>query len=233
MAVEIGLIVASILCVSLYTLLYGDQPISRIAEHIYIGFGAYWIVNRIMYFWREGVERMLEPGQAHFVIPVILGLMILGRLYKPTRWMYRYPMALIIGSSIGVSLRTMVFSQIIDQYVVGNLPPTTPLIGVPAVVTINSLIIIFGTICSTAFFIFSHDFTGPTKYIHRAGRLFLLCAFGATYGQTTSYRYEAMAGNLITNMFRPPELIPYTLGFIAIAAIALVAFKKTGILRTD
>jgi len=219
--------------VMLYTLLYGETPISRLAEHLYIGFGAYWIVNRILYFWERGVVRMMEPGQAHFIIPVILGLMLLGRLYEPTRWTYRYPMALLIGSMLGVSLRTMIFSQIIDQYVLGTLPPVTPLIGVPAVVTINSLIIIVGTLCATAFFIFSHDFTGPTRYIHKTGRLFLLCAFGATYGQTTSYRYEALAGNLITNMFQPPELIPYTLGFMVLAAIALYAFFKTGIASWD
>jgi len=229
MAVEIGLIIASLFCVSLYTLLYGDQPISRFAEHLNIGCGAYWIVNRVMFFWRNGVERMFEPGEAHFIIPVILGFMTLGRLYERTRWTYRYPMAIIIGSSLGVSLRTMIFSQIIDQYILGNI--NTPIIGVPAIDTINGLIIIIGTLCATAFFVFSHDFAGPTRYIHKAGRLVLLCAFGATYGQTTSYRYEALAGNLITNMFQPPELIPYTLSFMIITAIVLVVFFKKGIMK--
>ncbi len=174
---------------------------------------------------------MLQPGEGLFIIPVILGVMLLGRLWKPTRWTYRYPMALLIGSTLGVSLRTMIFSQILDQYVLGVI--NTPLIGVPAIDTINGLIIIIGTLCATSFFVFSHDFAGPTRYIHKAGRLFLLTAFGTTYGQTVSYRYEAMAGNLITNMFQPPELIPYTLGFIVIAAIALVYFFKTGISSWD
>lgn len=186
---------------------------------------------RIMRFWESGVVRMFEPGQGHFVIPVILGFMLLGRLYKPTRWTYRYPMALLIGSTLGVSLRSMIFSQILDQYVLGVI--NTPLIGVPAVDTINGLIIIIGTLCATAFFIFSHDFAGPTRYIHKAGRLILLCTFGAVYGKAVSSNYESMAGNLIMNMFQPLELLPYTLAFIAIAAIALVAFKKTGISRMD
>lgn len=174
---------------------------------------------------------MFEPGQGHFIIPVILGFMLLGRLYKPTRWTYRYPMALLIGSTLGVSLRTMVFSQILDQYVLGNI--NTPLIGVPAVKTINGLIIIIGTLCATAFFIFSHDFAGPTRHIHTAGRLILLTTFGAVYGKATSSNYESMAGNLITNMFQPPELVPYTLGFIVIIAIVLVVFFQKGIAKWE
>ena len=79
------------------------------------------------------------------------------------------------------------------------------------------------------FFIFSHDFAGPTRYIHRIGRLFLLCSFGAAYGNTTSYRYELMAGTFISNMLQPPELRIYTFGFLAVVVIALIVIFKMGI----
>ncbi|EMR73088.1 hypothetical protein MCGE09_00108 [Thaumarchaeota archaeon SCGC AB-539-E09] len=234
MAVTIGMLVASWMCIMLYTMLYGDQPISRFAEHVYMGATAgYYAYINMRFYWDKGVIQMMEPGKILYIIPVILGAMIYTRLYAPTRWMYRYPMALLMGAMLGVSMRTTVFSQIIDQFIVGNLPPNAPLLGVPMGVTINNLIIIIGSLCATVFFIFSHDFAGPTRYIHRIGRLFLLCSFGATYGNTTSYRYELMAGTFISNMLQPSDLLPYTLGFMAVVIIALVAIFKMGISSWD
>ena len=230
MAVTLGMIVASWMCIMLYTMLYGDQPISRFAEHIYMGTTAgYYAYVNLRFYWDKGIVQMMEPGKIHFIIPVVLGVMIYARLYTPTRWIYRYPMAILMGAMLGVSIRTTVFSQIIDQFILGNLPPLAPIVGVPAGTAINNLIIIIGSLCATVFFVFSHDFAGPTRYIHRIGRLFLLCSFGATYGNTTSYRYELMAGTFISNMYRPVELLPYTFGFLAVVAIALVVIFKMGI----
>ena len=234
MAVTIGMLVSSWMCVMLYSMLYGDQPISRFAEHLYMGTTAgYYAFINLNYYWDKGVVQMMQPGKIDFIIPVILGAAIYARLYTPTRWLYRYPMAILVGSMLGVAIRTTVFSQIIDQFILGNLPPNAPLVGVPAISTFNNLIIIIGSLCATVFFIFSHDFAGPTRHIHRIGRLFLLCSFGATYGNTTSYRYELMAGTFISNMLQPPELLPYSLGFMAVVVIALIVIFKMGIASWD
>lgn len=232
MAVTIGMIVGSWICIMLYTMLYGDNFVSRTAEHIYMGVYAGYLVSvNLNFYYTKGVLKAISPGGALYIIPVILGLMIYTRLYRPTRWMYRYPMAVIIGSVFGVTIRTTVFSQILDQ-VKGNLPPIAPLVGVPALDVFNNLIIIFGSLCAVVFFIFSQEFTGPERYIHRAGRIILLIGFGATYGNTLSYRYELMAGTFLANMLYA-EILPYTFGFsIALAIILVIAFK-TGFAKWD
>lgn len=233
MAVTLGMIVASWLCIALYTMLYGDNPVSRSAEHIYMGFlAAYELVVNLNYFYTKGVLQTASPGGTIFIIPVILGLMIYARLAEKTRWVYRYPMAIIIGSVFGVTVRTTVFSQILDQ-IKGNLPPIAPLVGVPPGQVVNNLIIIFGSLAAVVFFIFSREIKGPERYVHRIGRLVLLAGFGATYGNTLSYRYELMAGTFLVNMFQPPEILPYTFGFAAAVAIILVIVYKTGIASWD
>lgn len=229
MAVTIGMIVASWICISLYTMLYGDNFVSRTAEHIFMGvIAAYELVINLEFFYNKGVTRAFSPGGAIYIIPVILGIMIYARLSAKTRWLYRYPMAVIVGAVFGVTIRTTVFSQILDQ-IKGNLPPIAPLVGVPAGQLINNLIIIFGSLAAVVFFIFSQEFKGPERYVHRFGRLVLLCGFGATYGNTLSYRYELMAGTFISNLFRPPEILPYTFGFAIAIAIILVIGFKTGL----
>jgi hypothetical protein len=233
MAVTIGMIVASWICIMLYTMLYGDNFVSRTAEHIYMGVvAAYDLIINLEFFYNKGVTRIGSPGGAIYIIPVLLGLMIYARLSEKTRWIYRYPMAIIVGSVFGVTIRTTVFSQILDQ-IKGNLPPIAPLVGVPPGQVLNNLIIIFGSLSAVVFFIFSHEFKGPERYVHRFGRLVLLGGFGATYGNTLSYRYELMAGTFITNLFRPPELLPYTFGFAAAVAIILIIGFRTGLAHWD
>ena len=227
MSVTLGMLVASLLCIMLYSMLYGDNPVSRTGEAVYTGIlAAYTLIVNLTFFWDKGVTQIAKPGGLGYIIPVVLGFMIYARLYRPVRWLYKYPMAIIMGAMLGVAMRTTVFSQIIDQFL-GNLPPIAPIIGVPAGTAINNIIIIVGSLCALVFFVFSTEFKGPTRYVHRIGRLFLLAAFGATYGNTTSYRYELMAGTFISRLLQPPEILPYSLGFaIIIAAILVFAFKK-------
>lgn len=233
MAVTIGMIVASWICIMLYTMLYGDNFVSRTAEHIYMGtLAAYQVIANLQFYYQKGVIQAVKPETWYYIIPVILGLMIYARLHPTTRWIYRYPMAILIGAMLGVTIRTTVFSQIIDQ-MLGNFPPLAPLTGVPAGQAVNNLIIIVGSLCAIVFFIFSREFTGPERYIHRLGRLFLLGGFGATYGNTVSYRYELMAGAFVSNMLRPPEILPYTFGFAFAIAILLIIGFKTGLARWE
>ena len=227
MAVTLGMLVAALLCIMLYSMLYGDNPVSRTGEAVYTGIlAAYTLIVNLTFFWDKGVMQIAKPGGIGYIIPVVLGLMIYARLHPKTRWLYKYPMAVIMGTMLGVAIRTTVFSQIIDQ-LMGNLPPIAPIVGVPAGTAINNLIIIVGSLSAVVFFVFSTEFKGPTRYIHRIGRLFLLAAFGATYGNTTSYRYELMAGTFISRLLQPPEMLPYSFGFaIVIAAILVFSFKK-------
>ena len=227
MAVTLGMIAVIVTTLALLTVLYGDNPVSRAAQVVFMGVQAgYLLITNFDFFYRKGILQMMEPGKIHFVIPVILGLLIFARLHEKTRALYRYPMAILIGSMLGVSLRTTVFSQIIDQ-LKGSFPPAAPLVGVPMGTAINNIIIIAGTCFALIFFVFSREFTGPSRYAHQIGRLFLLAAFGGTYGNTVSYRYELMAGTFITNLLTPSEIIPYTIVItLIIIGILIVSFKK-------
>ncbi len=233
MAVTISMIVASWICLMLYTMLYGDNPVSRTAEHIYMGIlAAYGTIVNLEFFYKKGVLAMTKPATWYYFIPVVLGILLYCRLWEKTRWLYRYPMAILMGSMLGVTIRTTVFSQIRDQ-LLGNLPPTAPIVGVPVGQAINNLIIIVGSLCAIIFFIFSREFKGPSKYVHRIGRLVLLAGFGATYGNTVSYRYELMAGAFMSSILQPPEILPYSLGFAAFIAIVLIICYKTGIAKWE
>jgi hypothetical protein len=229
MAVTPNMIITVVLVLMLYTVLYGDNPVSRLAQAILMGVqSGYLLMTNLDFFYDKGIVRMFQAGQWHYIIAVVLGLLIFARLYGKTRWLYRYPMAVLVGSMLGVAIRTTVFSQIIDQ-IRGNFPPTAPLLGVPAFDAMNSLIIIVGSMTGVIFFVFSRQFTGPERYIHRLGRIFLLAAFGGSYGNTVSYRYELMAGTFISNLLQPAEILPYTFGTVIIIAIVLAISFKVGL----
>lgn len=225
--VTTNMIIQASIVLILYTVLYGDNPVSRFGQGLLMGVqSGYLLMTNLNFYYTRGVLRI--PTEFHYIIPVILGLLIFARLYEPVRWLYRYPMAVLVGAMLGVAVRTTVLSQIIDQ-MKGSFPPAAPLVGVPVGDAVNNLIIIVGTLCAIVFFVFSRQFTGPERYVHRLGRVFLLAAFGGSYGNTVSYRYELMAGTFIANLFPVPEMIPYTFGIVAVIAVLLVISFKFGL----
>jgi len=84
---------------------------------------------------------------------------------------------------------------------------------------------VIGTCVTAAYFIFTTQESGAYKYINRAGRAFLLCAFGVAYGQTVSFRFELVIGRLVSML--DPRVSMYTYAFIVIMAAILIYGYKT------
>jgi formate hydrogenlyase subunit 3/multisubunit Na+/H+ antiporter MnhD subunit len=85
--------------------------------------------------------------------------------------------------------------------------------------SIDNLVMIIGTVTAAAYFIFTAQTEGPYKYVNQTGRIFLLAAFGVTYGQTVSFRFELVIGRLV-DMLRP-EVAIYTYVMLLLVALGL------------
>jgi lipoprotein signal peptidase len=225
--VFIGLLVGNLLAIMAYTMVMGDNVLSRITEHIIIGVGmGYGLAINLYAIYNRGILKI--PDKPYYIIPIILIIMLYFRFYKPLSWVYRYPTAILIAGGLGLGVRGILQGQFLDQ-IRGVLPPISPLIGVPAGTAINNLIILVGTMVSTIYFVFSREFKGPLKHVHKLGRYFLLIAFGAAYGATVLYRYELFSGVMQTLLL--PEARTYSLLFAIVVIGILVYVFKTG--RTE
>lgn len=124
-------------------------------------------------------------------------------------WLSRYPVVLSIGVGMGLAMRTTVMDVFIQQIQATFLRWNS----------LENIVMIMGTITSAAYFIFTTRPRGPYRYVNRVGRLFLLVAFGLTYGQTVSFRFELVIGRLVDML--GPDVIWYATSFLILILIVL------------
>lgn len=209
-SVLLGLIVGSFVSIGAYTVLIGDNPISKITENLYTGILGGYLLATNWNFINQNAITKIQGGQYVYVISLLLSLMLATRLKPEYLWVSRYPVALTVGVGLGLAMRTTILADFLGQVKATLLP-----IG-----SINNLVMIIGSITATSYFLFTARYSGPYKYVNQTGRLFLLVAFGVTYGQTASFRFELVLGRLV-DMLRP-EVAMYTYGFVIVVAAILI-----------
>jgi hypothetical protein len=205
----LGLLAGSIVSIGAYSVLIGDNPISKITENIYMGIlGGYIFVTNWDFIQKNAIGKLMN-GELVYIIAILLSLMLLGRLNAKYLWISRYPVVLTVGVGLGLAMRTTVTADFLGQIQATLLPWNS----------LNNIVMVIGTVTAAAYFIFTTQKSGVYKYVNIAGRVFLLIAFGVAYGQTVSFRLELVIGRLVAML--DPRIAMYTYAFIVIIAVIL------------
>ena len=205
----LGLLAGSLISLGAYTVLIGDNPISKITENVYMGILGGYIFATNWDFINKNAIAKIGGGEIVYIIPIILCIMLLGRLKAEYLWVSRYPVVLTVGVGLGLAIRTTVMADFLGQIEASLLPWNS----------LNNIVMVFGTASAAAYFIFTAQSAGAYKYINNLGRAFLLSSFGVAYGQTVSFRMELVIGRLVAML--DPRVSLYTYAFILIIAIVL------------
>ena len=204
-----GLLAGSLVSIGAYSVLIGENPISRITENIYMGIlGGYLFVTNYDFIQKNAISK-IAGGEVIYIVSILLALMLLGRLKAKYLWISRYPVVLTVGVGLGLALRTTVTADFLAQIQATLLPWNS----------LNNVVMVIGTCTAAAYFIFTAQSSGVYKYVNTAGRVFLLAAFGVTFGQTVSFRMELVIGRLVAML--DPRIDLYTYAFILIVAVLL------------
>lgn len=187
----IGLWTGWVLMLIIYSYpLYKENPVYRFAEHMFIAiFLAINVVTNINNVMKIAVTPMIG-GDFLMIVPIILGLAIYTMLIPQYRWVSRYPIALLVGSGFGLGIRGTIGPNIQDAIISTITAPTNG----GAMAWINFLYIAVGLVCSTLYFLLTMEHTGPLKAPTRIGRLFIMIALGAYFGNTVLFRFTMLTG---------------------------------------
>lgn len=189
----IGTWVAATLTIAILSFLYKENPLYRIAEHLYVGISAGFA---IIYVWSFDVYPMLiQAFQRHLaegnrteawilVVPAVLGVMMLMRSIPKLAWISRWPMSFTIGIGAGLGLVATVQGYLLPQ-VTDTLRP---------LVTINNAVLYVGVISTLLYFYFSREHRGALGAVSRVGIVFIMVAFGANFGYTVMARISLLIG---------------------------------------
>lgn len=206
-ATVFGAWIATGLTLLIFSFLYKDNPLFKLAEHLYVGVSVgYTIVKAYdTVLVHLVVKPIVEQGEISLLIPVAIGMLMLTRYVPKAAWMSRYAFAFIVGMGAGLAIPRTISSFILKQ-VEDTIRPLLSLSGSDGVTfsmnllnpasNLNAIIILLGVSSVLFYFFFSIEHTGAGKVVARTGILFLMISFGAAFGYTVMARMSLLIGRL-------------------------------------
>ncbi len=213
---------AAFLTLAIFSFLYKDNPYYKFAEHLFVGVSAaYWMC---VGFWSTIVGNLipnLSSGLSSyfgvpyktfnpmFIIPLLLGFILLTRISSKIGWLSRWALAWIVGTTAGLNLiqylRTDFVEQvsntflplIVDWQGLGNFFGTMSLSASSQfTLTLTNWVIVIGVFCGLIYFFFSKEHAGFFGAASRVGIWILMITFGASFGYTVMGRVSLLVGRL-------------------------------------
>lgn len=190
---EIGTIVAMLLTVAIFSYVYGETPLFRFAEHMFVGVATgHGMVVAYKYIVDNAVTPFINGNISTF-IGLIFGVMMLFNVSKKTAWISRWSIGIMTGAILGLGVKALVSVNLVNQ-IVGTISPFVGKgIGLD---TLNALLILIGTITSLMYFTFTYKNKG-LEYLSRIGRIFLMITLGGYFGNTTLSRLTLLSGRIV------------------------------------
>ncbi len=199
MTETIGLWVAALFTIGIYSFLYKENPLYRLAEHLVIGISlGYFIVISYM---RVLEPRLIEPisngeqGAWLLLIPAILGILYITRFFPKVAWLSRYPMAFLMGAGMGVGFPLSMKAQVLRQLEASLIPLYKT--GMSWEIVLGNVVMVLGTLAALIYFFFSKPhkglFFGTGSKI---GIWVIMVGFGATFGFTVMGRISLLIGRI-------------------------------------
>ena len=187
----IGTWIAAGLTLAIFSFLYKDNPFYKMAEHLYVGVSAAFAILYIWAFdvWPMLIEKFLTSQGTEkwiLVVPAAFGLMMLSRWIPKISWISRWSIALTVGIAAGLGITGQIQGVLLPQ-IRGTLVPLT---------SFNNVLMVIGVIATLIYFYFSAAPKGVFKAGARVGVIFIMVAFGASFGYTVMARISLLIGRL-------------------------------------
>jgi len=187
--------IAAFLTLAATSYAFRDNKAFKFAENTFIGVAAgHQIVMGVKNIRDYGWSHLMK-GEMIYIVVFILGIMLYARYHKDYYWLYRYPIAFLVGNGIGISIRAGIHSDFTMQIAA----TATPLIASTAMGSINNIITFIGVITALSHFIFTYE--GMHKdtlgWVPKIGRWMILLALGASFGNTVMTRFGMYQGRVI------------------------------------
>ncbi len=193
----IGIWVAAFLTLSIYSVLYRDNPFYRFAEHLFVGVSVgYGIVLSIYqgfipFAWKPFTAAITGESMIGFIklIPICIGLLFFARLSPRHTWLIRYPIAILIGFGSGIAIPNVLRANIFEQ-TRGTIAPFAEIAAgtLSAGEIFGAILMVIGVICTLTYFFFSLEHRGAVGGLSKVGIAFLMIGFGSAFGNTVMGR---------------------------------------------
>ncbi len=235
--------IGAICTLGLYSVLYKENKLYRLFEHIFLGLATGYM---IAITWTDVLlpkwwTPLADKGQWWLIFAMIVGLTYYFIYSRRYNWIAR----LMIGFFLGVASGRYFQAFVNDTWpqIPASFKPVIPhgavaaAAGSPAIKAltlpdaINNIIFMLILLCVMSYFFFSFDLKSPVlKGTAKLGRWMLMFSFGAIFGSTIMARLALLIDRVdyLLNDFGPelggPTAGPRVMFAVLIALILLVLF---------
>jgi hypothetical protein len=161
----------------------------------------YTIYNVLSFFsstiFPEGGIDKGHDQHLTYLIPLVLGVMMLLSLIPRLSWMARWGIAYVVGMAAGLKAYGYLNSNVLGQIkgtAVNLFDFNLPIFSLSSPSIFNNLIIFVGTICGLLYFYFSKEHKGLLGKASKIGIYFLMISFGASFGFAVMGRISLLIG---------------------------------------
>ncbi len=213
----IGIWLAAIFTLAIFSFLYKDNSVYKIAESVVVGVSAGYAM--VIGFWDMIVPNLLGkliPGfvQTHFIpgmtdtsvswlyiVPAIFGILLLMRLAPKGQWLSLWALAFIVGTTAAIRMVGYIEGDFLSQinatvmpiYQVVDTADGTVDVYSTVWASIRQFILLIGVLACLTYFFFSVEHKGVVGGVARVGIWFLMITFGAAFGFTVMGRIALLA----------------------------------------
>ena len=196
----VGLLAGLFLTLSIFSYVFGDNFLFRLAIHIFIGVAAGYLGVLIIYnvIWPKVILPVLElpeTGGAALIslIPLLLSLLLVSKLIPRIRGFGTPVMAYLVGIGAAVAIGGAMVGTLLPQASAAvnqfNFPPVNNISGSRWFILVESILILVGTLSTLIYFHFgaSIDEQGNSRRafwiesIAKFGKIFIVITFGAIF----------------------------------------------------
>lgn len=216
---RIGPWISAICALAIYSFLYRENPFYRFFEHLLLGtamgFVAAPLLNDVILekcliplwygvlavFGRRDEAGALvgDPTDIYLLMALVIGLLWYFQFSKKYRWLSRIAVGISVGAGSGLAFKR-VFNELMPQ-LTQTFKSVVVLSGGPQaegweaalLLSIENAVFLIGTCSVLVYFFFAFEQRNPVvRGTAKLGRLFLMVAFGAFFGNTFMSRLSAL-----------------------------------------
>jgi len=179
---------SALMTICSFSLLYGDNPLFRFAEHTYTAI----VVGHSVVTGIATLESRFLPlftgAKPLLIVPLILGLMSLFIVWRRYAWVASIPISIMIGVGTALSMRALIATEILSNISAVIRESALILVG-PPVTSLGYLIRVVFTLSGVFYLLFTVGHRGPISkplsYLREFGKYVFLCYLGLSVGNAT------------------------------------------------
>jgi len=182
--------IAALLTLMVYSYLLADNPLYRLAQHLFVGssvgYAVVVVVHNVL-LPRLAEPLLQDPGANWpYLLPLLLGLLLLSKARSSLAWIGNISMAFLFGVGAALAIGGALVGSFVPQ-IQASWVSLSPASAGGAMAALNNLLLTVGTVGTLAYFYFTMGVRGSpegrlVKVGAVVGRWVILITFGALFG---------------------------------------------------